>query len=220
VLTPISRFHSYQAYFTPHALLITFPPFFSPRVADLQSTPAAPPSHSPTLQDATVRASAEAAGAAIVSKLNPAAIRLILPTLLETMSDNKAKWQSKMGAVSHLATLALAAPEELSACLPDIVPNVTSCMTDIKVELRDASTAALVACCACGKTFCMVCTSFHPLFKPTLSYPNLPQALINHEILTFPTFTPFLNNNCSWQQGCRAVHPQPRPLHRPARRSP
>jgi elongation factor 3 len=82
----------------------------------------------------------------MVAKLNFAAIKVVLPHLLEVM-EPKVKWQTKMGALSMLSTLADSSKETLSACLPEIVPAVTECMVDIKKELRDAATEALVKCC-------------------------------------------------------------------------
>lgn len=81
-----------------------------------------------------------------MAKLNPAAIKVVLPSLLEVMQP-QVKWQTKMGALKMLATLADTAVTEVSICLPEIVPAVTECMTDIKKELRDAATETLVKCC-------------------------------------------------------------------------
>lgn len=58
------------------------------------------------------------------------------------------KWQTKMGSLKMLSTLADNSQEEVSICLPEIVPAVTECMTDIKKELRDCATETLVKCCS------------------------------------------------------------------------
>eukprot|EP00887_Chlorella_sp_A99_P007267 scaffold2.g7267.t1 len=97
--------------------------------------------------DKAVQEAADAAGAAIISILNPAAVRAALPALFDAMED-KQKWQTKLGALKLLAHLAGAAPEQVSWCLPDIVPPVTNCMVDLKLAVKDAATGALVKCCA------------------------------------------------------------------------
>ena len=82
-----------------------------------------------------------------MSTLNPAAIKVALPALLEVMKP-QVKWQTKMGSLKMLSSLADACQVEVSICLPDIVPAVTECMTDIKKELRDCATETLIKCCA------------------------------------------------------------------------
>ena len=94
-----------------------------------------------------MRNAAEAAGSAIFAKLNPAAIKVALPALLEVMAP-QVKPQTKMGALSFLSLLAENSEEEVALCLPEIVPAVTECMTDIKKELRDLATNVLIKCCA------------------------------------------------------------------------
>lgn len=81
-----------------------------------------------------------------MAKFNPAAIKVALPALLEPMQP-AVKWQTKMGALKMLSTLGENNPTEVSICLPEIVPAVTECMTDIKKELRDCATSTLVKCC-------------------------------------------------------------------------
>ena len=99
------------------------------------------------LQDAGVRTAADAAGCAIYSKLNPTAIKVSLPSLLEVMSP-QVKPQIKLGALKFLSLLADNAEEEVALCLPEIVPAVTECMTDISKQLRDLATDVLIQCCA------------------------------------------------------------------------
>ena len=99
------------------------------------------------MQDKAVREAADVAGTAVMSNLNPAAIKVALPALLDVMKP-QVKWQTKLGALKMLATLADASQVEVSICLPEIVPAVTECMTDIKKELRDCATETLIKCCA------------------------------------------------------------------------
>ena len=98
-------------------------------------------------KDASVKAAAEAAGASIMNGLNPAAIKVAVPALLEVLLDAKSKPQTRMGALYHLNALADSNTEEVSYCLPEIVPAVTESMTDIKKDLATLATETLVKCC-------------------------------------------------------------------------
>lgn len=86
-------------------------------------------------QDKAVQDAADAAGAAIISILNKSAVRAALPALFDAMED-KQKWQTKLGALKLLSHLAVASPEQVAWCLPDIVPPVTNCMVDLKTQAR------------------------------------------------------------------------------------
>jgi elongation factor 3 len=97
-------------------------------------------------KDKAVQEAADAAGAAIINILNQSAVRAVLPALFEAMED-KQKWQTKLGALRLLDHLAVASPEQVAWCLPEIVPPVTNCMVDLKPQVKEASTAALVKCC-------------------------------------------------------------------------
>ena len=93
-----------------------------------------------------MRAAADAAGAALIANLNPNAVKLVLPALFEAMVNPK--WQTKLGSLVMLGELATTAPEQVSISLPEIVPNVTNCMVDLKAEVKTAATDALIKCCA------------------------------------------------------------------------
>jgi len=48
-------------------------------------------------------------------------------------------WQTKVGALNALRTLAARAPRQIAKCLPLIVPQVTQCFADAKVQVRGSS---------------------------------------------------------------------------------
>ena len=98
------------------------------------------------VQDAAVKGAAEKAGDAIMANLNKSAIKVVMPALLEVMEPG-VKPQTKMGALKLLCILADCATEEVSLCLPEIVPAVTECMTDIKKDLSQLATDTFVKCC-------------------------------------------------------------------------
>jgi elongation factor 3 len=97
-------------------------------------------------KDASVKDAASKAGDAVMASLNPAAIKVVMPHLLEVMEPG-VKPQTKMGALGFLSTLADTCTDEVSLCLPEIVPAVTECMTDIKKDLSQLATDTLVKCC-------------------------------------------------------------------------
>ena len=76
------------------------------------------------LQDASVKEAASKAGEAVMANLNPAAIKVAVPALLEVL-EPKVKPPTKMGALAFLSSLADSNTEEVSFCLPEIVPAVT-----------------------------------------------------------------------------------------------
>lgn len=98
-------------------------------------------------KDKAVQDAAGAAGAAIITILNKSAVRAVLPALFDAMED-KQKWQTKLGSLKLLNHLAEASPDQVAWCLPEIVPPVTNCMVDLKNQVKEAATDALIKCCA------------------------------------------------------------------------
>lgn len=98
-------------------------------------------------KDAAVKEAAAKAGDAIMAGLNTVAIKVAVPALLEVLLEAKSKPPTKMGALSHLSALADSNTDEVSFCLPEIVPAVTESMTDIKKDLANLATETLVKCC-------------------------------------------------------------------------
>jgi elongation factor 3 len=94
-----------------------------------------------------VRHAAADAAAALVRALNPHAVRLVLPALLDGM-DSK-EWRCKVGALEMAAALARRAPAQTAAALPEIVPVVSLQVWDTHRQVQAASKHALLAACAC-----------------------------------------------------------------------
>jgi elongation factor 3 len=89
-----------------------------------------------------VAEAAEAAAKAIVSAMNPMAVRVLLPLLFDAM-QSKNKWQTKEGALRLLANLNKTAPKQLRQALPDIVPEVSKSFADVKVQVKNAAIKTL-----------------------------------------------------------------------------
>lgn len=85
-----------------------------------------------------VKAVADAAAAtrkAFVSALNPQGIKVAMPDFLAAL-DTKKNWQTKNAALASLGELTKRCPEQVSKCLPDIIPAISAVMGDAKPQVK------------------------------------------------------------------------------------
>ncbi|KAL2914827.1 [NU+] prion formation protein 1 [Polyrhizophydium stewartii] len=92
-----------------------------------------------------VREAASLAAENILAVVEPVAVPAVLPLLFEAMTR---KWQTKIGAIELLVTLAKRAPAQIGEALPDIIPAVTDCMHETKAEVGRAAVASMIKICA------------------------------------------------------------------------
>jgi elongation factor 3 len=92
------------------------------------------------------RKSAEEAVIAIAKHISPNALREILPHLYAAL-DSSCKWQTRVAALNAIASFGDHAPEQLSHSMPDVMPEVSKCVVELKQEVCDAAEKALVAVC-------------------------------------------------------------------------
>ena len=89
-----------------------------------------------------MKSAAESAAFAICDKINPFAMKSLLPTMFAAMQVEK-KWPIRELSLKCVARFSSTAPRQLGDALPLIVPEVMACMWDTKKQVKVAATAAM-----------------------------------------------------------------------------
>ncbi|EUC57504.1 translational activator GCN1 [Rhizoctonia solani AG-3 Rhs1AP] len=90
----------------------------------------------PDVRDATIDASK-----VIMANMSGYGVKLILPTLLETLEEKQ--WRTKKGSIELLGAMAYCAPKQLSVSLPTVIPQLTGVLTDSHAQVRTAANKSL-----------------------------------------------------------------------------
>ncbi|KAK7840273.1 protein ilityhia [Quercus suber] len=97
-------------------------------------------------QVVAVRDAAECAARAMMSQLSAQGVKLVLPSLLKGLEDKA--WRTKQSSVQLLGAMAYCAPQQLSQCLPKIVPK----LTEVGSVIKNPEIASLVPTLLMGLT--------------------------------------------------------------------
>ncbi|KAJ1305968.1 hypothetical protein OPQ81_010683 [Rhizoctonia solani] len=90
----------------------------------------------PDVREATIDASK-----VIMANMSGYGVKLILPTLLETLEEKQ--WRTKKGSIELLGSMAYCAPKQLSVSLPTVIPQLTGVLTDSHAQVRAAANKSL-----------------------------------------------------------------------------
>lgn len=70
----------------------------------------------------------------ICSKMSANALALILPTLHKAVHF-ESRWQTRVAALDIIAEFSNNAPEQLGHALPEVIPEISQCIVDLKAEV-------------------------------------------------------------------------------------
>ncbi len=91
--------------------------------------------------NAQIRQATEDACKAIMSKISAYGLKLVLPTLMDSLRDRQ--WRTKIGSIEVMASMSALAPKQLGQSLPMIVPEVCEALADTHQKVQAAAKQAL-----------------------------------------------------------------------------
>jgi HEAT repeat protein len=90
------------------------------------------------IREATVQAAKT-----IMGQLSGHCLKLVLPALLKALTDKQ--WRTKIGSIQLLGSMANCQPKQLSSCLPTIVPELFTVLSDTHQKVQQSAREALKA---------------------------------------------------------------------------
>ncbi|KAK4215347.1 elongation factor 3 [Rhypophila decipiens] len=94
-----------------------------------------------------VKNAAIAAALAIAEGLNPNAVKVVLPALIDSLR-NAQKWPEKMTVLDFIDTIIRTAPVQTALLVPQLIPVVSEAMWDTKKEVKDRAYKTMEKVCA------------------------------------------------------------------------
>ncbi|CAR30900.1 hypothetical protein ZYGR_0P02030 [Zygosaccharomyces rouxii] len=93
-------------------------------------------------KDKDVQSAANAALHAVVTAVNPVAVKAVLPHLTKSLSETN-KWQEKVAVLSAISALVDQAKSQISLRMTELIPVLSEAMWDTKKEVKNAATATM-----------------------------------------------------------------------------
>lgn len=129
---------------------------------------------------AEVRDATEETAKVIMQNVSSYCAKLMLPTLLEGLEEKQ--WRTKKGAIELLGAYSSAAPSQLAAALPTVIPRLSGVLSDAHPQVRTSGNRSL-------KQFGLVMKN--PEVKQMV--PTLLQALVDPTSKTAPALQRLLS---------------------------
>jgi len=98
-------------------------------------------------KSSTVRDLASTIGKDILMMMNPQAFRSIFPVMIESMQAEQ-DWRIKVGALEYIKVVAPRVSQQISPCLPTLIPIASECMLDPKRQVQTAAIDSLIEACS------------------------------------------------------------------------
>lgn len=92
-----------------------------------------------------VATSASKALLAIASAITPTAVKIILPMLVDSLSNTN-KWTEKIAVLAAISQLVDTAKAQIALRMPELIPVLSEAMWDTKKEVKEAATATITKC--------------------------------------------------------------------------
>jgi len=94
-----------------------------------------------------VKTAAQTASEAIVSAVNPNAVKAVIPHIIYSL-ENTLKWPEKMTDLKCIEILTKSAPAQLAYRVPDLIPVISGAMWDTKPEVKKAAYSTMETMCS------------------------------------------------------------------------
>lgn len=81
-----------------------------------------------------MRNAAGEAAAEMMKTMTPTSVKLFLPIILSGLEVEA--WRTKCASADFLANISNLAPDQLSECLPKVIPGLVSLLTDSHLKVK------------------------------------------------------------------------------------
>lgn len=135
-------------------------------------------------KEATVRELAQKTTDAALEMMSPYAVGFVLPLIFKVLDESR-KWQAKEAALKFIGSLVGTNKQaQLSAAMPDMVPQLVNYLQDTKKQVADACNEAFLK--VCGSVGNRDIEPYAPILASALGNPSeVPDAIHKLSATTF-----------------------------------